>query len=110
MADENQRTELPQEQPQQSTTISQEQPHQSTILLPGSVGHPSGVEVAPKTTWPEVVGMTVEEAERKIREDMPRVQFQVVQPNCFVTMDFNTRRVRLYVDSEGKVSRAPRIG
>lgn len=71
-------------------------------------GH--GVGAAAKTTWPEVVGMTVEEAERKIKEDMARVQFQVVSPNSFVTMDFNNRRVRLYVDSQGKVFRAPRIG
>lgn len=76
----------------------------------GSVAHPSVVMVAPKTTWPEVVGMTVEEAERKIREDKPGVQFQVVPQDGFVTMDFNPRRVRLFVDSERKVSRAPRIG
>ncbi|CAN1142570.1 Subtilisin inhibitor CLSI-I [Linum perenne] len=35
---------------------------------------------------------------------------QVVPPNHFVTMDFRRNRVRLYVDSEGKIARAPIIG
>ncbi|TYH22294.1 hypothetical protein ES288_A04G116200v1 [Gossypium darwinii] len=63
-----------------------------------------------KGEWPELVGLTPEEAERKIKEDMPRVQIQVVQANCFVTMDFNHGRVQLYLDPSGKVERPPRIG
>ncbi|KAK9123910.1 hypothetical protein Sjap_013512 [Stephania japonica] len=63
-----------------------------------------------KKEWPEVVGFTPEEAEMKIRVDMPMVQFQVVPPNHFVTMDYNLRRVRLFLDSDGKVARPPRIG
>ena len=52
--------------------------------------------------WPELVGLTPEEAERKI-EEMPRVQIQVVEANSLVTMDFNQGRVRLYLDPSGKV-------
>ena len=60
--------------------------------------------------WPELVGLTQEETERKIKENMPRVQIQVVGGNSFVTMDFNQGRVRLYLDPSGKVQRPPRIG
>ncbi|KAK8561759.1 hypothetical protein V6N12_048819 [Hibiscus sabdariffa] len=63
-----------------------------------------------KMEWPELVGLAPDEAEKKIKEDMPTVQIQVVQPNNFVTMDFNRRRVRLYLDPSGKVGRPPRIG
>ncbi|CAL5388351.1 unnamed protein product [Camellia sinensis] len=91
MAEENQETKLPQGQ------IG----HESTVLPPSR---------ARKTTWPEVVGLPAEEAERKIKEEMPGVRIQVVPPNCFVTMDFNQQRVRLHVDSSGKVARPPKIG
>ena len=37
-----------------------------------------GSNSAPKMEWPELVGLTQEEAERKIKENMPRVQIQVV--------------------------------
>ncbi|XP_059647103.1 subtilisin inhibitor CLSI-I-like isoform X2 [Cornus florida] len=63
-----------------------------------------------KTTWPEVVGLTADEAEMKIKKEKPRIQIQVVPPDHFVTMDFRTNRVRLYVDSSGKVVQPPRIG
>ncbi|KAA8516394.1 hypothetical protein F0562_016687 [Nyssa sinensis] len=101
MAEENQKTNLPEDQQSgDSTTIPQS-------------GEESGSQEqlrGPKTTWPEVVGLTVEEAERKIKEDMPRAQFQVVPPNHFVTMDYRTERVRLFIDSSGNVSHPPRIG
>ena len=63
-----------------------------------------------KTTWPELVGLTAEEGERKIKEEKPGAQVQVVQPDCLVTMDFRQNRVRLHVDSLGTIERAPRIG
>lgn len=80
------------------------------MLNAGTYGTLLGPSTAPKMEWPELVGLTPEEAERKIKEDMPRVQIQVVQANCFVTMDFNHGRVRLYLDPPGKVERPPRIG
>ena len=81
-----------------------------TFTLAGTYGSLLGSNTAPKMEWPELVGLTPEEAERKIKEDMPRVQIQVVEANSFVTMDFNQGRVRLYLDPSGKVQRPPRIG
>lgn len=69
-----------------------------------------GSNTAPKMEWPELVGLTPEEAEKKIMEEMPRAQIQVVAANSFVTMDFNQGRVRLYLDPSGKVQRPPRVG
>ncbi|XP_039131633.1 subtilisin inhibitor CLSI-I-like isoform X3 [Dioscorea cayenensis subsp. rotundata] len=47
-----------------------------------------------KTEWPEAVGLTAEEAKAKIKEDAPGLNIQVIPPNNFVTMDYNTGRVR----------------
>ncbi|GKV05884.1 hypothetical protein SLEP1_g17836 [Rubroshorea leprosula] len=82
-----------------------------TGVLPRTYGiaSTSGPNAVRKMEWPELVGMTVEEAERKIKEDMPGVQTQVIEPNCLFTMDFNQRRVRLLVDSSGKVQKPPRL-
>ncbi|KAJ4704634.1 subtilisin inhibitor-like [Melia azedarach] len=77
----------------------EKQPTASTPTLPTS-----------KTTWPELVGSTAEEAEKKIKEEKPGALVHVVPPNSFVTMDFRRNRVRLYVDSSGKVERPPSIG
>ena len=65
---------------------------------------------ATKTRWPELVGATAEEAEKKIKEEMEGAVIQVVPPSSFVTMDFNGQRVRLYVDESLHVSRPPTIG
>jgi len=54
--------------------------------------------------------VTAEEAERKIKEEMPGVEIRVVPPGYFVTADYKTQRVRLYVDESNKVTRAPTIG
>ncbi|XP_015583198.1 subtilisin inhibitor CLSI-I [Ricinus communis] len=86
-------------------------PVQSTpSLLPRTYGHLLGSNSPARKTWPDLVGVMAEEAERKIKEDMPGVEVQVVQPNCFITMDFREGRVRLFIDSSGKVARPPRIG
>ncbi|GJN13578.1 hypothetical protein PR202_gb00298 [Eleusine coracana subsp. coracana] len=54
--------------------------------------------------------MSSEEAKKKIKEDKPEVDVQVVPADAFVTMDFNAGRVRVFVDSNDKVARAPRMG
>ncbi|KAK8563758.1 hypothetical protein V6N13_006009 [Hibiscus sabdariffa] len=97
----------------QETESSEKQPNEltdSAPILPRTFGVLPGSNAAPKMEWPELVGLTPDEAETKIKEDMPRAQIQVVQPNNFVTMDFNRTRVRLYLDPSGKVERPPRIG
>ncbi|KAI3988477.1 hypothetical protein MKX01_026291 [Papaver californicum] len=63
-----------------------------------------------KTNWPELVGLGAEEAQNKIKEDMPAVQIQEVPLDHFVTMDFNQSRVCLYLDSSDKVARTPQLG
>ncbi|KAF9595618.1 hypothetical protein IFM89_001491 [Coptis chinensis] len=97
MAEENKQTELTEEQP--TGPLEHER-----ILIPDAV------RSGPKTRWPELMGTTAEEAENKIKLDMPRANIQVVPPDHYVTMDFNTRRVRLYVDASGKVARPPQVG
>lgn len=100
MTEENQQIKSPQEPPAD----------QAVPPLPILGMYGLGSNPAAKTTWPELVGLTAEEAERKIKEEKPGAQIQVVQPDCFVTMDFRQNRVRLHVDSLGKIERAPRIG
>ncbi|KAK7243403.1 hypothetical protein RIF29_38198 [Crotalaria pallida] len=63
-----------------------------------------------KTSWPELEGVTAEEAEKKIKEEIAGVEIQVVPPDSFVTADFKPQRVRLYVDESHKVTRPPKIG
>lgn len=65
---------------------------------------------AEKTSWPELVGLTPEEAEKKIKEESPKISVQVVPPNSFVTMDYRLDRVRIFVDTSGKVARSPTLG
>ena len=65
---------------------------------------------AAKNSWPEVVGLSSEEAKKKISEDKPGANVQVVPADSFVTMDYRTDRVRVFVDSSDKVTKAPRIG
>ncbi|XP_044385968.1 subtilisin-chymotrypsin inhibitor-2B [Triticum aestivum] len=65
---------------------------------------------AEKNSWPEVVGLSSEEAKKKIIEHKPDASVHVVPADSFVTMDYNTGRVRVFVDSNDKVTKAPRIG
>ncbi|OMO66364.1 Proteinase inhibitor I13, potato inhibitor I [Corchorus capsularis] len=102
---ENQQSEASEKQSGESTDQN------SIPVLPRTYGSLLGSNsTAPKMEWPELVGLTPEEAEKKIKEEMPRVRIQVVRANSFVTMDFNQARVRLFLDPSGKVQRPPRIG
>ncbi|KAG5553975.1 hypothetical protein RHGRI_011744 [Rhododendron griersonianum] len=74
-----------------------------------SVCRPKFVDHAPqlkgKRSWPELVGLVAHEAAWKIQEEMPEAQIEVVH-----TLEFKYNRVRLHVDSSGKVRFAPREG
>ncbi|XP_028772986.1 subtilisin inhibitor CLSI-I-like [Neltuma alba] len=96
MAEENQGVKPPPELPDQP--------------LPRNYNKVLGENRATKTSWPELVGVTAEEAEKKIKEEMERAVIQVVPPDSFVTMDFNAQRVRLYVDESLNVAKPPTIG
>ncbi|KAK8944129.1 hypothetical protein KSP39_PZI007677 [Platanthera zijinensis] len=61
--------------------------------------------------WPELVGATVAVAERRIKQDMPGVRFQTVKPCQSVTQEYDSSRVRLYVDeAEEIVVKKPMVG
>ncbi|KAJ8749985.1 hypothetical protein K2173_013900 [Erythroxylum novogranatense] len=60
-------------------------------------------------TWPELVGLTADEAAKKIKEEKPGIKILVVPPD-FPNKMFDFNRVILYVDCEGKVEHVPRIG
>jgi hypothetical protein len=66
-----------------------------------------------KISWPEVVGLSSEEAKKKIMEDKPdaSVDIIVLAGCCFeITMDYRSNRVRVFVDSSDKVVEGPAIG
>ncbi|ONK76903.1 uncharacterized protein A4U43_C02F1090 [Asparagus officinalis] len=50
-----------------------------------------------KSSWPEVVGLTAGDAEKKIKEDMPDARVQIVPPDHFVTMDFRNMVILRYL-------------
>ncbi|CAN6182277.1 unnamed protein product [Urochloa humidicola] len=61
-------------------------------------------------SWPQVVGLTAREAERRIKRDCPDVRCEVVSMNQLLTCDYRSHRVRVMVDRYGKVVKAPRVG
>ena len=68
----------------------------------GSTGDSSG-----KTSWPEVVGKSIEEAKEIILKDMPDTDIDVLPLGSAMTLDFRTNRVRIIVDT---VATTPSIG
>ena len=88
--------------------------------MPGTVGNPDagGRREMPilegadggKMNWPDVVGLTGEEAASKINAEKPGVKTAIVPNGAMVTMDHRLDRVRIYVNSEGKVEVPPRLG
>ncbi|CAN6340315.1 unnamed protein product [Urochloa humidicola] len=60
-----------------------------------------------KTSWPEVVGLPVEEAKKIILKDMPDADIVVLPAGSPVTMDFRSNRVRVFVDT---VAQTPIVG
>ncbi|CAM8960358.1 unnamed protein product [Rhodiola kirilowii] len=61
----------------------------------------------PGRNW---LALPAEEAGKKHKGRYGRSHHSIIPSGAFVTMEFCTRRVRLYVDTDGKVVRAPRIG
>lgn len=61
--------------------------------------------------WPHLVGKTGPEAVAIIKAEVPEnFKVHIVPENGMVTMDINDQRVRVFVNSEGIVSIAPRVG
>merc|ERR1712043_20229 len=64
-----------------------------------------------KMEWPEVVGMTADEAKEIILRECGGCTVEVIPKDAMVTMDYRTDRVRIRVDeATGKVAFSPRIG
>ncbi|PHT46182.1 Subtilisin-chymotrypsin inhibitor-2B [Capsicum baccatum] len=84
--------------------LSKESPSAPSPILDWS-SQPAG-----KTSWPELLGVTAEEAEKKIKEEKPELKIYIVPPKSMVTMDYRLDRVRLFVDESGKVAQVPRLG
>ncbi|PNT72094.1 subtilisin-chymotrypsin inhibitor CI-1C [Brachypodium distachyon] len=60
-----------------------------------------------KTSWPEVVGLSVEAAKKVILKDRPDADIHIVPVGSMVTTDFIPNRVRVFVDT---VAEIPRVG
>jgi len=61
----------------------------------------------PKTSWPEVVGLSVEEAKKVILMDKADADIVVLPTGSPVTMDYRPNRVRIFVDT---VAQTPHVG
>jgi hypothetical protein len=62
-----------------------------------------------KDSWPEVVGLSSEEAKKMIIEDRPDANVQVTT-HLVAFANYNNGRVRVFVDSSDKVIITPTIG
>jgi hypothetical protein len=60
-----------------------------------------------KSSWPEVVGMSAEEAQEMIRRQKPDADIEVVPVGRPVDDDLKANRVRIFVDT---VVDAPFVG
>jgi len=60
-----------------------------------------------KTSWPEVVGFSVEEATKAILKDKPDADIVVLPVGSIVTADYRPDRVRIFVDT---VAQTPHVG
>jgi hypothetical protein len=58
-----------------------------------------------KASWPEVVGLSIEEAKKVILNDKPDADIVVVPLGAPVTGDFLPNRVRIFVDTIAETSR-----
>ena len=69
-------------------------------------------DTAPKSEgpWPECNGIAGEECMRMIKAQARDVTAFIVSQDDFVTDDYQTDRVRIFVDDEGKVSETPSRG
>ncbi|ELR21471.1 pathogenesisrelated protein PR-6 type, putative [Acanthamoeba castellanii str. Neff] len=63
-----------------------------------------------KNSWPEVVGMSGEEAQALVEAEEGVKAQLVPAPGGVVPKDLAMSRVRIYVDNEGKVVEAPKRG
>ena len=63
-----------------------------------------------KTSWPELVGMPIDQAIEIIYVQRPDLQVIVVSEDALLQLDYNTGRVWLKEDENGLVAQIPRVG
>ncbi|KAK7097571.1 hypothetical protein V1264_004526 [Littorina saxatilis] len=63
-----------------------------------------------KSSWPELLGKTYEEAEATIKAERPDLNIFRVLENSPVTMDYRIERVRITVNQAGVVVLEPVTG
>lgn len=63
-----------------------------------------------KSSWPELVGRSGNEAERIIEYENPSVDAIIVDYGLVVSTDFRCDRVWIWVSKTGIVNRTPFIG
>ncbi|KAI9116319.1 hypothetical protein K1719_012486 [Acacia pycnantha] len=63
-----------------------------------------------KSSWPELVGVEGERAEATIERENDLVDAIIVEEGSSVITDFRCDRVWVWVNSDGIVSRVPKIG
>lgn len=63
-----------------------------------------------KEKWPELVGKDGSVARTVIEKDLPGVDAVLLPEDSMVTMDYQLKRVRIFVDTQGNVAVAPRVG
>lgn len=62
-----------------------------------------------KSEWPELVGKSGEEAAQVIKSEFPGADTPIMAANSICTMDYRTNRVRIFIDENNKVIRAPHV-
>ncbi|XP_076468221.1 uncharacterized protein LOC143299025 [Babylonia areolata] len=63
-----------------------------------------------KVAWPELTGRPWQEASSFIRKEFPNIMVQVVRSGMKAKPNERPDRVRIFVDSDGKVTQTPIIG
>lgn len=70
----------------------------------------NGTDDTLKDYWPELVGVEGEEAAATIERENRNVTAIIVLDGSTVTADIVCTRVRVWVNTDGIVVRAPRVG
>lgn len=60
--------------------------------------------------WSHLVGKHVDHVEAIIHKESPELQIYKLRDGSPVTMDFRTDRIRIFIDENGNVTKAPIIG
>jgi hypothetical protein len=64
-----------------------------------------GVPIPGKSSWPELLGVQEMLAVTAIASDRPDLAVEVIPPSMVVTPVNNPKRVRIYIDDNGLVSK-----